>query len=200
MSGNGKISWEVGAGIANEILELVTPFCVEMCVAGSIRRKVSEIGDIEMVAIPAYEDTGQIAMFKGMGEQINLLGKGMDGLAENGTFSKDKDGSIVRWGDRYRKFFYRGVAVDLFMATEANYGLIKMIRTGSVDFSKWMVTKRIKGGGLPNHMRVNEGYLWMDGKIVPVRTEAELFDLCYVNYVSPIKRGLESKSEWGVHG
>ena len=44
--------------IAQEVVEQLRPHCERIVVAGSIRRKKSEVGDIEIVAIPKPYSSG----------------------------------------------------------------------------------------------------------------------------------------------
>jgi len=50
---------------AQDLAELLRPACHRVEVAGSIRRRRSTIGDLEIVAIPRMHDAGQVGLFGG---------------------------------------------------------------------------------------------------------------------------------------
>lgn len=103
--------------IAERLLEEMTPYCERISIAGSVRRRRPEVGDIEIVAIPKPYETGMFA----------------SGIAT----------VLDRWpvvrGQlpcRYtQRILPEGIALDFFVAEPANWGLILAIRTGPAKFS-----------------------------------------------------------------
>lgn len=80
------------------------------------------------------------------------------------------------------------INLDLFFATERNWGLILAIRTGSAEYShKVLATNWVKAG----YKSVN-GMLTKNNQEVEVREEKDLFKLIGVEYVEPEERGLFS--------
>ena len=162
---------------ARDLIGEIEEHCERIEVAGSLRRAKPLVGDIELVAIAR--------------PWLNLLGEPcsdncLDLWAYSSmlTFSKN--------GNKYKQFAWvhegNEYQIDLFVAMPDNWGLIQMIRTGSADFSKRMMTKRSWGGWLPDDLRVKEGKVWRNGKAVAVPTENELFALWGLEPVAPDAR------------
>jgi DNA polymerase/3'-5' exonuclease PolX len=155
-------------------------------IAGSVRRRKPEVGDVEHVCIPAWGemDTG-LGLF-GQKERVNLLNFHMDGLLRAGTIDKHWYGNGHRWGEKYRGCSWRGFAHEVFQADYDNFGAVLLIRTGPADFSERIVS-RFKEGGI---LRQQDGYLRnvASGEIVPVRDEVAYFKLAGLQYIEPERR------------
>lgn len=154
--------------IARRVMGELAPHCERIEIAGSIRRRKPEVGDIEIVAIPKpYE--------------VDLFASGI-ALVVN------------RWpkvrGELPCKYTQRmlpdGIALDLFFATPENWGLIYAIRTGSADYSHRVLAC---GWSRRGYKSVG-GMLTRDGVEVPVREERDLFRLAGVEWVEPEARNV----------
>src|ERR1700750_2314871 len=62
-----------GESIAQKLIERIKPYCVRAEIAGSIRRCKPEVKDIEIVAIPKYEDRQQESFLFEQTDPVNLL-------------------------------------------------------------------------------------------------------------------------------
>ena len=188
--------------IAREIVIELSPFCERIEVAGSIRREKPQVKDIEIVAVPRLEPT-QAGLFGEPGEPVNLLRRKLDALVLEGILKRRKDPSGTEcWGERHQRALYgdgaNKVPVDLFgVLPPAEWGVIFAIRTGSAEFSRRMVTRRIYGGMMPEYTRVVDGALWRvdphrrDEKIelVPTPEEGDFFRaIGYPDYPDPQER------------
>lgn len=157
--------------IACRVLDTLRPYSDRIEIAGSIRRKCQNCGDIEIVWIPSKH--GQWAAYD---------------IIE--TWRKVK-------GDAFGKYTQRilpeGVKLDLFRANKNNWGLIYAIRTGSADFSHHVLACGWKHAMYVSH----EGNLYKitndclgerSDTPTPVPEEEDLFRLIGINYVEPEKR------------
>lgn len=186
MSTGPKIKLEEARGSANRIVDLLSESCEQIYIAGSIRRQKPEVGDIELVAIPRHQMSAQMDMF-GVGNLDNLLHERTEELLKDGTI---RQGEKKAWGERYRKFIFGGMRIDLFMADEVNIGYQLLLRTGPADFCRKIVTQRYKGGYLPDSYKFDKGYLWQHGSIVPCPNEEFLFsEVLGLEYIKPEDRG-----------
>src|SRR3990172_9713807 len=111
--------------IANEIITLIKPYCSRIEIAGSTRRGKNIVHDLELVAIPVNINTLK-----------NKLG--MHLLSMQG---KNKSNPFIKAGERYIQFKYKNEQIDQFLASEDNWGLIYLIRTGSAQLSSKMLAR-----------------------------------------------------------
>lgn len=154
--------------IALSVLEQLRPFCDRLEIAGSIRRKKAEVGDIEIVAIPKpYE----IGLFQsGIARVIN-------------QWEKVKGELPCKYTQR---ILPSGIRLDIFFAKQENWGLIFALRTGSADYSH----KILANGWVRNGFKSIDGYLFKDNERYEIREEQDLFRLAGVPYVEPEDRNL----------
>ena len=154
--------------IAERVKAQLAPHCARIEIAGSIRRRKADVGDIEIVAIPNPYDVGLFA--SGIAPIVSAWPK-------------------VR-GELPCKYTQRtlpdGIALDLFFATAENWGLIYAIRTGSADYSH----RVLACGWRRNGYKSADGMLSLNGVAVPVREEWDLFRLAGVPWVDPEARSL----------
>lgn len=169
---------------ADRLAKLLQPSCERLSIAGSIRRGVPVIGDIELVAIPSPLETDLF------GETTRTsVDWWVDSAKANGEIDVIKDGA------KYKQFRWRDdddtlMQVDLFLATPDNWGYILMLRTGPWQFSKRMVTLRTQSiyGHRPPEYQVEGGQVWQGDKAVPVSEEKDLFALWGMDYIEPRDR------------
>ncbi len=174
--------------IAQELADMLSPYCERFEIAGSIRREKTTIGDIELVAIPKQRD----------------LWNRLDKLVYDGRVSKalyvDKNGkSSYRWGDIYRGIFYKGIKAEIFTADIHNWGYQLWLRTGSGDANEYIMTMLTKGtyplkfGGGYAHYTPSRG----EPVKLSICDEKTLFTCLGMNYVKPKYRSPHTyELEW----
>jgi len=91
-------------------------------------------------------------------------------------------------GERYKQFLWHGVSVDLFIATPDTWGCVATIRTGSADFTRWLVTSRRYGGACPSHLKFGEGRIAEGVHLLETREEADVFNALGIPWVEPVDR------------
>lgn len=172
--------------------------CEQIAVAGSIRRRQQDVGDIEIVIVPkTVEIRGLFAEYPG--QRCDVVDAAL------GSMANDPDSGIERrstnghsaWGPRYKRLSFEGAPIDLFSCDANRFGLILAIRTGPTWYSHQLVTpkdRRIERGErpglLPPHMRVADGWLTyrVSGQRIPTPTEEGFFETIGVPYVEPWNR------------
>lgn len=111
-------------------------------IAGSLRRRKPEVGDVEHVIVPAFGTIPGDGLFAEP-RQVNLLWQRLDDMVKAGTLTRhvyaSAAGATERWGDRYRGVDYMGFNHEIFTACEENWGSVLAIRTGPAEFSKGLV-------------------------------------------------------------
>lgn len=170
-----KIPLSLAKDVANQLVEQMTPHCKRIEVAGSIRRCKPEIGDIEIVSIPTVE-----------------LYDLTDAWLSSGVIRHREPKC---WGARLRSFrlAVKGlddyVQVDLFLQPDpATWGINMLLRTGSAEFSRKMVTVRSRGGWMPDGYQVRDARVWAGTKQLDTPEEVAVFALWGMDYVMPPQR------------
>jgi len=167
-----KLPYATMHHLASTLCERFNPYCTRIEIAGSIRRKKPECGDIELVAVPTPE-----------------LYHRLDELLAAGTIQHV---TKKRWGEKLRSFLIttvrsgQAVQVDLFLQpSPATWGVNFMIRTGSGDFSHRMVTSRSAGGWMPDCYRVKDARVWHGERALATPEEGDVFRLWGMDLVPP---------------
>ncbi len=178
--------------IARNLVVGLEPHCEKLEVAGSIRRMCPLIGDIELVAVPKVQE--QQDLFGDSGRTTSMLWIRLDQLLKE---RKIFHGVPKRWGKKYRTFLVETkkgklYKVDLFTCWKENWGNTLLIRTGSREFSRWMVSQKKLGGALPDDVFHRDNRLFKIGDTesepLPMFTEQDWFDLCNLPFIPPEDR------------
>jgi len=172
MKMKAKIPSEIAEQIARQYAERLQPFCDRLEIAGSIRRRKAEVGDIEIVALPK--------------PFVDLFGN------ENGYQDPMLAGVWVnKSGPRYKQYALpEGVNLDLFIVLPpAQWGVIFALRTGGAEFSRRLVTPK-PYGYLPREYVIKDGAVHRadTGEIVPTPEEEDFLALCGVANIPPQER------------
>jgi DNA polymerase/3'-5' exonuclease PolX len=186
-SGKAPLALPMAALIAQSLVNLLAPACARIEIAGSIRRRRPEVGDIELVAQPIqrleiFTPAGQL--FPECGWR-NLLDARLEELLAVDVIRKHP--TDPKWGEKYRKLWQpdAGVQIDLFILTPpAEWGPALVIRTGPADFSREMVTALRRRQMRCEHLAIQT----FTGEHVPCPDEETFFELCGYSYLPPERR------------
>lgn len=164
--------------LADQWIARLSPFCSRIEVVGSVRRRKPDPKDIEILAIP------KVRLSK------NLFGDEVpDGYYINDELT---DEPLIKNGNRYKQIGLNGMNLDLFLVLPpAQWGYLMAIRTGPLDFSKWLVTPKRLGGGMPSYLTAKDGSLWNRKTAVPTPEERTFFTAMGLNYIEP-----EDRDRW----
>ena len=160
------MKYEEAKKIADEVRMALAPHCWRIEIAGSIRRKRPEVGDVEIVAIPKPYGTGLFE--SGIATVVN-------------RWEKVKGELPCKYTQR---MLPQGIKLDLFFATARNWGMIMAVRTGSADFSHKVLARRWSALGYSS----SGGELYKDGIAYPIYEEMDLFRFLGIEWVRPEER------------
>lgn len=153
--------------IADKYVELLRPMAKRIEIAGSIRRKCAYCNDIEIIMV---RDNSKLF--------------GLKDLVDSWYRIK---GDVA--GKYCARILPEKVQLDLFFATPDNWGMIYLIRTGSVEFIKGIAWKWAQQGyqskdGLLHPIIASccEGEL---GDPIPLREERDVFEFLKIPWVEP---------------
>jgi DNA polymerase/3'-5' exonuclease PolX len=141
---------------AEQTLCYFSPYVKRIEVVGSVRRECSECNDIDIILIPNEKFTMEF---------INLL-------------------NPKKKGDKLIIYELEGTQYDLYICTEENYEVIKLIRTGSKEHNKKLCILAIKKG---MSLKAGGEGLVKDG-IVISNTESGILKELLGKYIEPKDR------------
>ena len=174
--------------IAAELVAELSPYTANIAVAGSIRRRRPEVRDIEIVAVPA-DPISRLDLFGNATVVSTTLHQLLEVLRSQGVIRPDAE--VPRWGQKYRRFSYRGATVDLFIVEQGNWGYQLVLRTGPAAWNVGLVTPASRGGLLPPGVTAAGGYLRRGGQPLQTPTEQDVFELLGLPWVAPEERSGE---------
>lgn len=181
------------AATVSDLLDLLTPACERIEIAGSVRRRRPEVKDVELVAIARMEERpgadlwGSPEIVDCLSERIAVLS---DVLRPRAVIVHRQDGTEEishRVGSAYQALEYAGIPVDLFIVRPpADWGVIFALRTGPGDWNTKIVTDckrffRSVAGGQVLHF----------GKVVPCPEERDFFEAIGQPWLDPWDRTVE---------
>lgn len=111
----------------NELLPKLNPHFIRYQICGSIRRKKPTVGDIDIVAIPKSEynfgEENLSNLISRLDPEGNEIAKS---LGKSGT-RRFLNGSLIK------RFKFKGISIDIYLADENTFGTLTLIRTGSKE-------------------------------------------------------------------
>lgn len=181
---------------ARQLAEAVKAELEDVCerieIAGSVRRKYFQVGDLEFVVIPKQH-------FTLLGEPLerSMLDDRLDSLVRQDKLRRLKNGP--KW--KQFELVKAGCRMDLYLCTPETWAVVLFMRTGPADFSHQVVTQKGKRcaesgrpGLLPEYMsfgnQTEEGRnrLFAYGEALKIDSEEELFKLVGLKYLEPWER------------
>lgn len=190
--------------IADRVQELLEPWCTagRCIIAGSVRRRESFIGDIEIVCEPQTIDSPTTDLFGEpcdrfrTDEWSNAVVDMFKGRVTIGdpTYGRYTSGLL----EINPSFGGGQMQVDIFMPQPDDYYRQLAIRTGSADFSRMIAHRWVQAGwrgtedGLRRHDEVEErsGKFYMKKSVKPTlppvwESEHHFFDWLGIEWVEP---------------
>ena len=117
--------------IAGQLREAMEPYCEKVQIAGSVRRQKANVKDIEIVAIPSWDERPNPGSLFGELIRTNLL------------FEEWSHRAGIEWlkghqpeGEYWQGLLPEGPVLDLFLGTPDTWGLDLLIRTGCWEYSR----------------------------------------------------------------
>lgn len=169
-----RISLERAKDIAHNLLTMNDAWCKKIDVVGSIRRERPTINDIDFVVIAT--DSGWNSI--------------------EGNMVITFRARYVLSGSKILRFmvpFKNDLQVDFYRGDESNYGILKLVRTGSAEHNIWLARYAI-GKGM--RLQYSKG-LTEKGEVIAGRTEEGVFKALGLDYIIPSEREMVSgKPVW----
>lgn len=167
---------------AQSLHDWLHPFAVRIETAGSIRRGLPLVGDIDLVVIPTLKEHRNLLQEVERTENLTA--------AEIRRKCAGKGWEIVKDGEQYLVFNAVAPAsgtviqVDIWFATTANFGSLLVCRTGSKEHNIRLCQRATELG---RHWNTSKG-VSVNGQLLPATTEEEIFAALDLPFVPPTDR------------
>jgi DNA polymerase (family 10) len=163
--------------LAKHICDVLLQFVDRVEIAGSLRRNVAMVHDIDLVAIEKWprdlfdelDTSHSSALREFLRERVNLEAE----------------------GQRLIKFKYGKMDVDLYTPRYSDFGVQMFIRTGSKDFNKWVINAIAP----PTQVKFHDGGLYpVKGNSIDLNNrlammhETDVFEALDLPYIPPHER------------
>lgn len=161
----------------------IRPYVERVEIAGSIRRGVDPVSDIEIICIPKTRSLQAGLFGDAGGPEVDELHNHIQYMLSLRTalWPRADDNGQTRLGERTKYLVWNGIPLDLFsVKPPAQFGAILAIRTGPAKFSQLCVTSRADHGAMPLGIRQKDGTLWRGdpergGQVIPTPEERDWF-------------------------
>ncbi len=186
MSGKVKYPRSAALAVAKEVCDRFRPITARLIVAGSLRRRKPEVGDVEILYIPkvAQEREGLFDMIA-----VNLVDRDLDRMLREGVIEKRENvrGSEM-WGPKNKLARHRasGIPVDFFSATEENWWNYLVCRTGPAE-SNTLIASVAKAKGW-RWDPYSVGFIDHEGCWRRSESEEHVFQMLGLPYLPPWDR------------
>lgn len=162
--------------VSKQLFQLLNSSCERIVVAGSIRRRRSEVSDIELLAIPKF-DGGVDQLDRELGA---LIMQGVLGMRLN------KRGSRV-YGPKNKLMVHKpsAIGVDIFSTTEECWAVSLVVRTGGKKTNVRIATAALQRGY--QFHAYGSGFSTPHGELF-CRSEREVFEAVGLPYLEPWAR------------
>lgn len=188
MSDKKKFPRAMAVEVAKEMVAALKPYCEpeRLIVAGSLRRRRTEVGDVELLFIPDLVEERD-GLFDRL--TVSVVDAKLEEMLSDGRLTKRKNiNGSETWGPKNKLALHvaSGIPVDLFATTQECFFMSLVIRTGPKDFNLRLIESAAKRG-LKLHAYGVFERLATGKKIVP-QTEREVFEIAGLPYKEPWER------------
>ena len=186
MSDKQKFPRAAALAIAGELVAELEPFCQRIEIAGSIRRRKPEVGDIEILHVSRIEDR-QVDMFSKA--PVDVAAEKIDQMLAAGVIAKRANvRGHFTWGPQNKLAVHvaSGIPVDFFSTSLERWWVALVIRTGSRE-----TNLRLTTGALAQQRTLHaygSGVTCQGGQTIDANSEEEVFQMCGVDFLPPHER------------
>lgn len=180
--------------VAKELCDLLRPVTMpeRLIVAGSLRRRKADVGDVEILYVPRFEELPSADLFGAEKRFKNLVDEVLDELRKAGRLNArlNVTGGTA-WGEKNKMAIHGAslIPVDLFTATEENWFNYLVCRTGPGESNILIASRAQELGWKWNPY--GEGFSRPNGlgrETRPMTSEREVFEFVGLPYKEPWER------------
>lgn len=185
---SAKRRWprDVALDVARELLDRLKPHCDRLVVAGSLRRRKPDVGDVEILYIPCLCER-RADLFSTLHESLadeeihRMLGDGTLAMRPSKT-------GVTSWGEWNKLAVHRsGVPVDLFRTRLDSWWNYLVCRTGPAASNARIAMEAQRRGYKWNPY--GSGFTHLNsGTLIPMPSEEAVFAFVGLPFVQPWER------------
>lgn len=184
----GKVKWPRSAAleVARELCARLKPHCSRLVVAGSLRRRGKEVGDVEILYVPMCERR-KVDLLSD--KEFSLADEEIERMKAEGILSpRPSTAGVMTWGDKNKLALHRGgMPVDLFRTSEEAWWNYLVCRTGPSELNVRIAEAAKEKGWKWNPY--GAGFTRQgSGDPHPVASEREVFEFVGLPYAEPWDR------------
>lgn len=185
-----KFSFADAVAAAKVFTDALKPVAEKLIVAGSLRRRKEEVGDVEILYIPKIEPRPDPDDLLGNLVPTNLVDEVLAQFLKSGVLEKRKNvnGSEM-WGEsnKLARHVASGIPIDFFACNRANWWTLLVCRTGSKENNERICNAAIERGLKWNPYRGFEDRYTSELIHTP-QSEQDVFARVGLEYVEPWQR------------
>jgi len=186
MSGKQKYPRAEALKVAKQMCVSLADVSMRLIVAGSLRRRKMEVGDVEILFVPKLV-TQTVDFFTST--SVSAVDLMLEDLLRKGIIAQRRNvaGSIM-WGakNKFAVHVASGIPVDFFAATDANWFNYLVCRTGGAESNTAIASAAKAKGWQWNPYGV--GFTDDHGCTVAVTSEQDVFRHAGLPYREPWER------------
>jgi DNA polymerase/3'-5' exonuclease PolX len=169
---------EHAQNLATRIVEELQPYCSRIEVAGSIRRGLPEVNDIDLVLIPSNPSALRDRILR----RCTIIQDGPQNLLVR--LPRPPGGEGRGEGVQLDIFIARAETRDLLEAKPSNWGTLLLCRTGSKEHNIKLAQRASR---LDLQWKVYEG-IFRGRDLLASATEQDIFKALEMDYIEPKNR------------
>jgi DNA polymerase/3'-5' exonuclease PolX len=186
VSGKVRFPWAVATNVGLALIDALDGAVEGIRIAGSLRRMKPDVGDVELVFVPAMSKAGLFG-----DESVDMADRRIEGMLKLGILAKRpnvKGG--FSWGavNKLAVHVESGIPVDLFSTTREAFENYLVCRTGPAESNMAIASKAKAMGYRWNPYGVGFTRL-ADGEVFAMASERDVFEFVGLPFLSPEERG-----------
>lgn len=178
--------------VIRELKDDLDRCCERWIVAGSLRRRKEQVGDIEILYIPNIVLRADMTLLDpcmGPDIEVNLVDELLSSMLITGVLERRKNvNGGISWGgeNKLARHVASGIPIDFFSTTNACWWNYLVCRTGGAETNKTICNAAIARG--KKWHPYGEGFSSNDGLTFPARSEKAVFEIVGLPYFEPWER------------
>lgn len=192
MQAKQKFSRADALAVVRALLPFLQPHCQRLIVAGSLRRRKSEVGDIELLFIPKITLAPDPSDLFVKLVEINEMDQAIERLITAGILVKrQKANGTETWGNQNKLAIHQasGIPIDFFATSQECWFNYLVCRTGgAVNNTTIAATAKALGWQWNPYGTGFSRSSGLGRKIHSVHSEREVFEFVGLPYLEPWER------------